>query len=158
MRRQSIDRVAVALVVLAFAAAGVTLAGHGKCAKSSQECAAAMKESYQTKGWSGIEKEHNEDGTLAVLSVVPGGPADRAGIKAGDILVSLNGVTLSKENQARLQEMKASGLRIGDTVSYGVKRGQEILTVKVALERIPEAVLTAMIEKHDKEEHTVARN
>ena len=158
MRHPSIHRVAVAFVVLVFAAAGIALAGHGKCAKASQDCAAAMQESYQTKGWSGIEKEHNEDGTLSVRSVVPGGPADRAGIKAGDVLVSLNGVTLSKENEAKLREMKSTGLKIGDSLSYGVKRGQEILTVKVGLERIPEAVLAAMIEKHAKEEHTVAKN
>jgi S1-C subfamily serine protease len=158
MRHPLIDRLVVALVVVAFAFTGVAVAGHGKCTKSPQDCAAYMKEKYQTQGWSGLEKDHNEDGTLTVRSVVPNGPADRAGIKPGDVLVSLNGVTLSKENEARIREMKAAGFKIGDTMSYSVKRGQESMTVKMALERIPEAVLAGMIAKHTKEEHTVAKN
>jgi S1-C subfamily serine protease len=158
MRHPSFHRLLVVIVVASIAAAGVALAGHGKCAKSSQECAALMKEKFQTKGWSGIEKEHNEDGTLTVLSVVPNGPADKAGLKAGDVLVSINGVTLSKENEAKLQEMKQSAFKIGESVSYGVRRGQETLSARVTLERIPEAALAAMIDRHAKEEHAVARN
>jgi C-terminal processing protease CtpA/Prc len=149
---------AVVAVVLAVAVSGLALAGHGgKCTKSTEECAAAMREAYQSKGWIGIEAEKNEEGALMVRSVLPNSPAERAGIQAGDLLVSVNGVSYSKENEAKLKEMKTS-LSIGSTADYGVKRGAETLNVKVTLERIPDTVLAAMIDKHAKEEHQVAKN
>jgi predicted metalloprotease with PDZ domain len=159
MRHLRIARGAVAFAVVAVALSGLALAGkHEKCSKSATECAAYMKEMYQTKGWAGLEKEANEDGTYKILSVMPNSPAEKAGVKAGDLLVSINGVTLSKENEAKLKEMHESGWKIGDTVSFGLKRGADISTVNVALERIPETVLASMIEKHSKEEHQVAKN
>ena len=48
--------------------------------------------------------------------------------------------------------------KIGSTVSFGVKRGETLSTVKVTLEKIPEAVLAGMIERHTKEAHEIAKN
>ena len=159
MRRLRIARGVASFAVVAIALSGLALAGkHEKCNKSAAECAAQMKEMYQTKGWAGMEKEPNEDGTYRIVSVLPNSPAEKAGIKAGDLLVSINGVTLSKENEAKIKEMHEAGWKIGDTVAFGVKRGTDISTINVSLERIPEAVLASMIDKHTKEEHQVAKN
>lgn len=154
--RLVLSAVVVAALVIAFS--GVTLAGHGgKCTKSSAaECAASMKEAYQTKGWTGFEADKNEAGGLKVLAVLPGSPAEKAGIRVGDVLESVNGVSISDE--AKMKEMKKTSLGIGQTAAYGVNRDGETLTVKVTLERIPEAVLAQMVEKHTKEEHQVAKN
>ena len=70
----------------------------------------------------------------------------------------MNGVTLSPENAVKIKAMKDGGLKIGEKVAYGVKRGREITTRDVALEKIPEAVLTSLINRHSQEEHEVARN
>jgi C-terminal processing protease CtpA/Prc len=158
MRHPSIHRSAAAFAAFVLAASAPLSAAHAKCTRSADECAAHMKEMYQTKGWPGIESEEREDLSILVLSVFPGGPADKAGIKAGDVLMSMNGVTLSRANEEKIAEMRENGLRIGDTVSFGVKRGREINTVKVALERIPDAVLSGLIDRHSREEHQVARN
>ncbi len=157
MRRASIVGRA-SVLALATALSLPALAGHAKCTRSAEECAAHMKEMFQTRGWAGMEKEYNEDGTITIRAVLPNSPAEKAGIKAGDLLVSMNGITLSKENEAKIEEAKETGMRIGDTVSFGVKRGKEIATIKVTLERIPDAVLAALIDKHAKEEHQIARN
>ncbi len=149
---------AVALVLLAVALPGTVLAGHTRCVRPAAECAAAMREMYQVRGWSGLETDEQEDGTLLVRSVLPNSPADRVGIAAGDLLVSMNGVTLSRENAAKIQAMKTGGLKIGDKVAYGVKRGKEITTLDLRLEKIPDAVLTSLIERHSREEHQVAKN
>jgi len=116
-----------------------------------------MKEMYQTRGWMGVEMDPNEDGSLRIVSVVPGSPAEKAGLKADDALVSVNGVTLSKETAEKAM-MSDDGWRIGSTVSFGVKRGEVPSTVKISLEKIPETVLAAMIERHTKEAHDIARN
>ncbi|HYS78321.1 MAG TPA: hypothetical protein VEO94_05745 [Candidatus Dormibacteraeota bacterium] len=54
--------------------------------------------------------------------------------------------------------MSDDGWKIGSTVSFGVKRGEVLSTVKITLEKIPEMVLAAMIERHTKEAHEIARN
>jgi len=158
MWQSGIVRSAVVLTVLAVALTGAAVAGHAKCTKSTEECAASMKEMYQTKGWTGMEKEKNSDGTMKVQSVMPNSPAEKAGIKTGDILVSVNGVSLSNENEEKLKAMHESGFKIGDTLAFGVKRGADIATVSVMLEKIPEAVLATLIEKHTKESHQIAKN
>ena len=152
-------RSAAVLAVLVLLAGGVALAGHGgKCTKTTADCAASMKEAYQTKGWSGIEADKNEDGSIKVLSVVPNSPAEKAGLKAGDVLVSINGITLSPENESKLMEMKKTQMTIGQVAEYGVKREAHVTMVKVNLERIPDAVLAQMIDKHTKAEHQIAKN
>ncbi len=148
----------VVAVLLMLLPSGTALARHAKCSKPAEECAAALRETYQVKGWSGMEMEELDDATIRVLAVIPNGPADRVGIEAGDLLVSMNGVTLSPENAVKLRAMKDGGLKIGEKVAYGVKRGKEITTRDVTLEKIPEAVLTSLIDRHSKEEHEVARN
>ena len=147
------------LAVVVLVSGGLALAGHGgKCTKTTAECAAYMKEAYQTKGWSGIDADKNEDGSIKVLSVVPKSPAEKAGLKAGDVLVSINGITFSPENESKIMEMKKTQMTIGQSAEYGVKRDGQVTMVKVKLERIPEATLAQMIEKHTKEEHQIAKN
>lgn len=159
MRQTGAIRGVAVLAILAIAASGLAMAGsHGKCTKSNQECASHMKAKYETKGWSGLDKEKNDDGSMRVLSVVPGSPAEKAGIKAGDVLVSMNGLTLSTGNEAKLKALHESGFKIGDTVAFGIKRGADTSTVNVTLEKIPEAVLADMIERHTKESHQIAKN
>ncbi|MCZ6697213.1 MAG: PDZ domain-containing protein [Acidobacteria bacterium] len=132
-------------------------AGHVRCTKDAADCAAAMRETYRERGWSGIEdKVKNEDSTIAIRSVLPGSPADRAGLHAGDIVVSVNGVTLSKENEARLDAIFMRSFRIGKRLSIGFMRGEEVRTVRMTLERIPDPVLASRIERHDREEHQLA--
>jgi C-terminal processing protease CtpA/Prc len=158
MRQSGIVRCTVVVAGLAVALSGLAVAGYAKCTKSTEECAAYMKQVYQTKGWSGMEKDKSDDGTMKVLAVLPNSPAERAGIKAGDVLVSINGVSLSKENDEKIKAMHETGSKIGDTMAFGVKKGADVSTVSVTLEKIPEAVLATMIEKHTKAEHQVARN
>jgi len=158
MSRASLHRGAAALAALLLVPFGQAAAGHAKCTRSAEECAAAMKEMYQTKGWSGIESEERPDGFLQIVALIPESPADRAGIKAGDVILSMNGVTLTKANAPKIEEMKQNGLRIGNRVAYGVMRGKEVNTVKVELEKIPDAVLSGLIARHARDEHQVARN
>ncbi len=157
MRNRSGLRGALFLAVLALAVTSLVAGEHGKCTKSAGECAAHMKEMYQTRGWMGVEMDPNDDGSLRLVSVVPASPAEKAGLKADDALVSVNGVTLSKETVEKVM-MSDDGWKIGSTISCGVKRGETLSTVKVTLEKIPEAILAGMIERHTKEAHEIAKN
>ncbi|MDQ4005658.1 MAG: trypsin-like peptidase domain-containing protein [Actinomycetota bacterium] len=70
------------------------------------------------------------DSGLLVLGVLQGGPAQRAGIRAGDVIVGLAGrsVTDNEELQAELLEHDP-----GDRVEVGLVRGTEDLAVEVTL-------------------------
>jgi S1-C subfamily serine protease len=45
----------------------------------------------QASAWVGVLLDDATDGGVRILSVVPGGPADRGGIQAGDLVLRLNG-------------------------------------------------------------------
>ena len=157
MRNRSGLRGALLMAVLALAVTSLVAGERAKCTKSAGECAAHMKEMYQTRGWMGVEMDPNDDGSMRLVSVVPASPAEKAGLKADDALVSVNGVTLSKETVEKAM-MSDDGWKIGSTVSFGIKRGEALSTVKVTLEKIPEAILASMIERHTKEAHEIAKN
>ncbi|MGH9138303.1 MAG: S1C family serine protease [Acidimicrobiales bacterium] len=89
--------------------------------------------------WLGIEGADSDavqqvavgaGGGVTVLRVVPGGPAEQAGLAGGDVILGLDG--------ERLTSMSAlvdalDGYAPGDTVSITVLRGGESLTLDVVL-------------------------
>ena len=149
-------RGALFTAVLALAIGAVAAGDHGKCMKSAEECAAKMKETYQTRGWMGVELDENEDGTLRIVSVAADSPAEKAGLKAEDTLVSVNGANLAKAEHEKV--MKGDTWKIGSTVALGIRRGEQVSNVSVTLGRIPDATLAKMIETHTKEHHEIAKN
>lgn len=66
-----------------------------------------------------------------VDSVVAGGPASRAGLRAGDIILSANGQAITEQSQ--LIDM-IGGCAIGDTIVVEVYRSGETLTCEIVLE------------------------
>jgi uncharacterized iron-regulated protein len=72
-----------------------------------------------------------------VIIVQKGSAAERAGIKVGDIMTSIDGVSLDdKETFSRLMAAK----RWGDTAAIGVKRSDQNLTVTAVFRRtLPDA-------------------
>lgn len=77
-----------------------------------------------------------------VLSVVPGGPAEQAGVKAGDYIVTLGGVPASEPDAVNQFAQKYLTAAPGTPVPLDVKRGKEILHMNAALKfsvrRIPQ--------------------
>jgi len=71
----------------------------------------------------------SRDALLLVTSLTRGGPAEQAGVQAGDLLVSLDGEALT--DVASL--LAALGARGGDTVKLVVLRGGEQRALDVAL-------------------------
>ncbi len=67
-----------------------------------------------------------------LLTVHPGGPADRAGLKAGDVIHSVNDVTVASVYQYRAT---TDALDAGQTVVLRAKRDQQDLRVEVPLSK-----------------------
>ena len=77
-----------------------------------------------------------------VLSVTKGGPADKAGLLRGDVIVELDGKKIL--DPAELPRMVAFG-HIGKTVAFKVFRQGKAIEVKAAVEMRPEGQETGII-------------
>ena len=133
----------VASSVPSFAGSG------GKCTADTQTCLNGFGK-YHEKGWLGVTFEPAEKGDQVVKAVTPGSPAEKAGFKAGDVMVTLNGAKVSDKEAMK----KAKGeWKVGSQVTYTVLRDKAEVTLTAALAPMPEEVFAAMIGKHMIENH-----
>lgn len=70
-----------------------------------------------------------------IESVDPGSPADRAGVRAGDVLLEIGGKSLLHNNV-----VFAELLRPGERVTVKLLRGREIVTVNPLVEPVPQTL------------------
>lgn len=77
--------------------------------------------------WVGLYTEPVEAG-VAVIELVPNGPASRAGIQVKDIILELDGVEMSGRRELYEQMWKK---RAGDELTFTLQRAEDIETVRV---------------------------
>lgn len=70
-----------------------------------------------------------------IFGAIPGGPADRAGLEAGDIIVGFDGTPI--ERSAQLQWL-ASTAGVGRTVTLRIQRAGKLFDQKVTLGQLPD--------------------
>jgi len=124
-------------------------AGDGKdCAHSTQECLDYMATKMKNSGYVGVELEGIEEapGNL-VKRVLEGGPAEAAGVAAGDVLLAINDVQLVDENMEKVREIWITSVP-GDRVVWAVARGSENLKLGITLGKMPADVLARYIGEH----------
>ena len=118
------------------------------CPAKVEDCVAAMKEEFTQRGWVGINMETSEEAGGVVLTwVAPDSPAEKAGLKKGDLLTSLNGVPYEEANEEELKKQYKS-FRPGKTATFGIEREGQAEDITVALEPIPEEILAKWIGEH----------
>jgi serine protease Do len=71
---------------------------------------------------------------VRVIEVRAGGPAERAGVRPEDVILTLDGEPLGAEPARRVVELMRS-VEVGDTVTLLVRRGEQDLTARVVTER-----------------------
>src|SRR5262245_9420312 len=125
-----------------------------RCTMSKEECTKHIPEA-KNPGWLRIQYDKTEHGSAASQEVVKNSAADKAGVRAGDVLVALNGIEMNEANAARLKAAWKP-LVAGSTVNYTVKRGGVDKNLSVTLGKMPEDVYQAMVDKHMKENVDVA--
>ena len=77
----------------------------------------------------GVQFENNGF-SLQIEDILPGLGAERAGIRAGDTLLSVNGEAMSSRNQV---VDKLRGFREGQSVTVQLRRGEELIEAEVLL-------------------------
>ena len=116
-----------------------------KCPYTTQDCLNHMASRLKASGWIGIEYEPAEGGTITVQKVVPGSPAEKAGLQPGDVLFSINGVEIRNENNAALMKIDR---RPGQTLHYVVKRNGVGKPIDIVLGQWPADLLAKYIGEH----------
>jgi serine protease Do len=79
--------------------------------------------------------ELKETGGAVLAEVTPKGPAAKAGLESGDVVVEINGKAIRDARHLRLEVARS---RPGETVSLKVRRDGESKTFKVALKERPD--------------------
>jgi serine protease Do len=96
-----------------------------------------------TRGWLGVSVQDlkgdlaryygvEEKGGVLVAEVIVGEPADKAGIKSKDIILTVNGEKIASSRELTT---KTAGLAVGDKARITVLRGGEELTLPVTVGR-----------------------
>ena len=125
----------IAALTLAVAIPAVACDGHSKASTSS-----ASADGYSCSGksrstaWAGAWLERSNAGQVTVVAVAEGSPAAKSGLRAGDIVLAVNGQSL-----ADMSSHCASGTAcsVGSAFAYTVQRGKTTKTVKVKLAQMP---------------------
>lgn len=102
-------------------------------------------------GGIGVSFDRNDNGEI-VLSPRVDGPAAKAGVQVGDVLISIEGVPLSKEDP--LNDMMRVRGEPGTQVKIEVKRGEQVLpfTITRAIIEVPSVesrIITTTVEGKD---------
>ncbi|HTO08269.1 MAG TPA: Do family serine endopeptidase [Myxococcota bacterium] len=97
-----------------------------------------------TRGWLGVSiqeltpelaaalKLDAKEGVL-VAQTSPGGPADKAGLKRGDVIQSFNGRPVARPRDLSIA---VAGTKVGDTVPVEVLREGKTVTLKAKIEKL----------------------
>jgi len=142
--------VVAAAGVLAFAGeppkdAGPPDAPLKKCPYTTQECLNSMAGKMKASGWIGIEYDPEKE--MVITRVVPGSPAEKAGLLAGDQLASMSGIAIRPENDEAIMKARKQWAP-GQVVHYTIKRNGVTKQVDITLGEWPADLLARYIGEH----------
>lgn len=151
--------IAILAILAVVALTAPVLAGEGhKCTAGTQECLDKMATKLASKGWVGIELDKTDKGELVITKVIKHSPAQEAGLKKGDILVAMNGLSLtdeSEENQKMLEKTWMT-FKPGNEVAYAINRDGKKTKAKITLGQMPEEMVASYVGRHMLEHSTTA--
>ena len=145
IRKATLLSLALALLVAAPAFSG---GDHKKCSYNTQDCLNYMATKFNSNGWVGVEIDMDEESnTLTVTRVIPGSPAEAAGMESGDKWLAVNGVRFSEDNEKALKKAKKDW-KPGQSVNYTIQRNGTDREVTLTLAPMPADVLAKWIGQH----------
>lgn len=153
MRRHQTTLPTLFACALALASSLPLLAAKGEpCPGEASECVEMMMAKLSHRGWVGINLD-DSDGRVVLSGVVEDSPAEAAGLRPGDVLVSVNGVAYSEENEAKIKEIH-TGFEPGDEAVIVASRDGVEAEYVVTLAKLPQHILAQWVGYHMIEGHS----
>jgi hypothetical protein len=93
-------------------------------------------------------RDNAPGGGVEVVSVSPGGAAERAGIKAGDVLTEINGKALKADGDDSAREQLLGAMRKvepGDTVAVSYRRDNKVVKANLVAQALKDRFFTMAI-------------
>lgn len=146
------------LAVLALLLPGLLGAvEHGDCPKALDACIAEKQKLFAKRGVLGFFLHRNgkgepESGTYLVQAVPAGYPAAKAGLQAGDVLLSLKGTPLPGLPWPRFETL-LDGIAAGETVPIQARRAGQEKTFRLVAAPPPQDSIDAWISQHVRDHH-----
>jgi predicted metalloprotease with PDZ domain len=126
------------------------MAAQPRCSLDLSTCLMEFAK-MRDRPWVGVILDQDSTtGAITVLQVAPGGPAARAGMKAGDVMISLEGLPVPEGR--KLLAGKA-GWKTGKNVHYRIRRGAREMDMPLRLGQLTDEQLAQMIGEHMVEAH-----
>lgn len=118
-----------------------------RCPLPLDECLLRF-ELMKVRPWLGVEIDRDSaTGTSTIVTVRPGGPADRAGVQPGDVLERIDGHAPQEWFATR------AGWKSDGSTPVAVVRNGRPRTLSVPVERISEELLARAVGQHMLEGH-----
>lgn len=87
-------------------------------------------------------------GGVEVVSVSPGGAAERAGLKAGDVVTEVNGKALKSDDDESAREQLLTAMRKvkpGDTVALSYRRDSKVVKTNLVAQQLKDRFFTMAV-------------
>ena len=139
MKTRFVIPVLAALVLAgALPAAACDKDGNGKT--SATTASAGMKSCSgmsRSTAWAGAWLQRSGSGAVTVVAVADNSPGARSGLRAGDVVLAVNGHELNVDKAGGACSA-GHACTVGNSFTYTVQRGNATRLVKVKLEKMPE--------------------
>ena len=124
-------------------------ASAGSCDLDASTCSAKIRDYYKTHGWFGVEMDlAGCDAGPTVTRVHAASPAAAAGLQAGDVITSVNGISAAPQYRDQLDSFMKSEFKPGKKIRFTAKRGNDIIPMRAELVEIPSDALDQMVAFH----------
>ncbi len=151
--------IAILAVLALVALTAPVLAGEGhKCTAGTQECLDKMAASLASKGWVGVELDKTKKGGLVITKVIKNSPAEKAGLQKGDVLLAMNGMSMTDQSEEAQKKLKKTwgSFKPGSEVTYALDREGKKIKTKITLGHMPEELVASYVGRHMMEHATTA--
>ena len=146
MLKPTVVRIGVLAALALMAVTGVLVfravdsGSSASAAPGAQDQDQQQQQQQQEKAWLGIMFTRTPDG-LTIAQVIADSPADKAGLKRGDVIKAVNGTTV-ETRQDLTDQLKDK--QVGDTITLTIDRDGQTQDVSVTLEARPEPLPKAI--------------
>lgn len=123
------------------------------CSAAATECARQIRAMMKGRAYLGVRLGESRWG-VEVKSVVPGGPGDAAGLRAGDRLHAINGQEIGQSDLPAVKRILSESGPAGRIYMTVVRYGT-VLSLQTRVRRMSDEQIEAVVASHLRQAHNL---